>query len=258
MKAESFDHAEREDIILGCAPLSLGRIGARPPIADLDPSCQNRKMSALGRARLHTAAVVLAAVTLFPAASAASTGDGYFCVGRDYLAYEFEDGYHTQAARAGLYLVRLNGPDGFVDPVVYEFDPGKVRGMRCLDDRVQLLDDLSVRSVDLGSPSNVRMQREPLASGPSTEGFVRLNLGELSHLSGAVWPEDVALPTTSRFSYALAVIKTPGVPENHMYACYPASVTHLYQFDLNHNLVRSLQIAAGCDLSDTSSATAAK
>ena len=204
-------------------------------------------------------AIFLATATFFARASPASVSEGFFCVGPDYFAYEFEDGGHTPMGRPGLYVVKLGGPDGFSEPVVYEFKPGSVRGMRCVEKHVQLLDDDSIRTVDLDGPRtplSVRMEREPLASpGVRPDGFVLLNLGELSHLRGATWPEHVSLPGTSRFSYALAVTKTAGVPQNHLYACNPASVTYLDQFDVNRNLVRSLEIAAGCDLSEDPAST---
>ena len=193
-------------------------------------------------------------------ASPASASDGFFCVGPDYLAYEFEEGGHTPQGRQGLYVVNLGGADGFSEPVVYEFNPDAVLGMRCVEKRVQLLDTESIRTIDLDgprTPPSVRVEREPLANiGARPAGFVVLNLGELSHVRGATWPEDVVLPATSRFRYALAVVKTAGVPQNHMYACNPAGVTYLDQFDLNRTLVRSLEIASGCDASEDPASTA--
>lgn len=204
-------------------------------------------------------AIFLATAACFARASPASASDGFFCVGPDYFAYEFEDGGHTPVGRPGLYVVTLGAPDGFSEPVVYEFKPGSVSGMRCVDKHVQLLDHESIRTIDLDGPRTplgVRIEREPLASpGTRPDGFVRLNLGELSHLRGATWPEDVSLPRTSRFSYALAVVKTAGIPQNHMFSCNPAAVTWLDQLDVNRNLVRSLEIAAGCDLSEDPAST---
>ena len=81
------------------------------------------------------------------------------------------------------------------------------------------------------------------------DGFVLLNLGELSRVQEATWPEEVRLPGGPRFSYAQRVIKTAGIPQNHMFDCYPASVTHLHQLDADRYLVRSLEIFAGCDRS---------
>jgi hypothetical protein len=203
---------------------------------------------------------VIVGTVCFALPSPASASDGFFCVGPDYFAYEFQDGGHTPQNRQGLYVVRLNGPDGFSEAVIYEFNPGTVRGMRCGEKQVQLLDDESIRSVDLDGPRTahgVRIEREPLATGGARpEGFVLLNLGELSRARGATWPEHVPLPGTSRFRYALAVTKTAGVPQNQMYACNPAGVTYLDQFDLNRKLLRSLEIAAGC-VSENSAPTPA-
>jgi hypothetical protein len=201
----------------------------------------------------------LAAAACVAHASPASASDGFFCVGPDYLAYEFQDGGHTPQNRQGLYVVRLGGPDGFSEAVVYEFNPGTVRGMRCGEKHVELLDDESIRTVDLDGPRtahSVRIERAPLAkAGIWPDGFVLLNLGELSHVRDATWPEDVPLPATSRFRYALAVTKTAGVPQNQMYACNPAGVTYLDQYDLNRKLVRSLEIAAGCVVTEASAST---
>jgi hypothetical protein len=211
------------------------------------------------RAGMLRLVIFLAVVGCFARTAAASDVDGFFCVGPDYFAYEFEDGGHTPVGHPGLYVVRLSGSDGFSEPVVYEFKPGPVRGMRCEDKHVQLVDDESIRTIDLDGPRTplgVRIEREPLPGrGVRPDGFVLLNLGELSHLQGATWPETVPLPSTTRFSYALAVTKTAGVPQNHLFACNPASVTYLDQFDANRNLVRSLEIAAGCDRSQDSTST---
>jgi hypothetical protein len=201
-------------------------------------------------------AIFLATAALLVPTAPASASDGFFCVGPDYLAYEFDDGGHTPIGRPGLYVINLGGPDGFSEPLIYEFKPGTVRGMRCLERQVQLLDDESIRTVRLDGPLvGARIERQPLAKpGAHPDGFVVLNLGELSHVRGATWPENVRLPGTSRFSYALALVTSAGVPQNHMYACNPAIVTHLNQFDATRNLVQWLEIAAGCDRSDDSTA----
>jgi hypothetical protein len=204
-------------------------------------------------------AIVLAAAALVGHAAPAAAADGFFCVGPDYVAYEFEDGGHTPLGRAGLYVIALGGPNGFAEPVVYEFTPGPVRAMRCVEKRVQLLDNESIRSIDLDGPRDplsVRIMRETLTSpGVAPDGFVVLNLGALSRFRGMTWPEDVPLPGTSRFRFTLTVVKTAGIPENHMYSCNPASVTRLNEFDANRNLVESLEIFAGCDLSEDPAAT---
>jgi len=206
-------------------------------------------------------AVVLAAAALVASAgpATAATSDGFFCVGPDYFAYEFEDGAHTPLGRGGLYVIALGGPNGFAEPVVYEFTPGAVGAMRCLEKRVQLLDTGSIRTVDLDGPRDplsVRITREILTSpGLRPDGFVVLNLGALSRFRGMTRPEDVPLPGTSRFAFTLTVVKTAGIPENHMYSCNPASVTRLNEFDANRNLVESLAIYAGCDLSEDPAAT---
>src|SRR5690349_3800759 len=103
-------------------------------------------------AALLRRAIVLAAAALFAHASPAIASGGFFCVGPDYLAYEFEDGSHTPAGRTGLYVVRLNAPDGFADPVVFEFKPGSVRALRCTPRQVQLLDAESIATIDLDGP----------------------------------------------------------------------------------------------------------
>ena len=105
--------------------------------------------------------IFLAMAAFFARASVASTMEGFFCVGPDYFAYEFETGDHTPAGRPGLYVVKLGGPDGFADPVVYEFNPGSVRAMRCSQNQVQLLDDESIRTIDLDGPRTAPSACEP-------------------------------------------------------------------------------------------------
>jgi len=211
------------------------------------------------RTRLRFAAlVIILSAALSFSAGRANAADGFFCVGPDYLAYELDGGGHIPYAHPGLYVVRLGGTDGFSEPIVYEDFVGDVRAMRCLADNVQLLRNEWISTIDLNGPRpyrNLPMKRQPLANpGDRPDGFVLLNLGQLSHIRGATWPENVALPGTSRFTYALEVIKRPLTRPRtppFYYSCDPESVTRLNQFDLNHNLVRSVELIVGCDLSDS-------
>ena len=66
--------------------------------------------------------------------------------------------------------------------------------MRCLADTVQLLRNEWISTIDLNGPRPSRNLPIKRAAAPEPwdrpDGFVLLNLGQLSHIRGATWPEN--------------------------------------------------------------------
>jgi hypothetical protein len=71
-----------------------------------------------------------------PTATPAET-DGYYCVGRDYLAYQLNQ--PTDSSKQTLILLRLDGQQGGTETRRFEIEAFPVFGMRCLTDAVDLL-----------------------------------------------------------------------------------------------------------------------
>lgn len=108
-----------------------------------------------------------------PPASADS--DGYYCIGRDYLAYQFA---FTNGA-TGHYLAVVSLARGFSldEPATVELPAFQVHGMRCNATSVELHDLKTIYGIDIsdrGQP--VLFGQKPLE--PETrDGFRQANLG---------------------------------------------------------------------------------
>ena len=93
-----------------------------------------------------------AALTVFlllPVAASADS-DGYFCIGRGYLAYETR----FTAAEAGhqLHVVRFSTAGGIVAARPVPLEDFQVQRMTCRADAVELVGWNAVYSVDLSDP----------------------------------------------------------------------------------------------------------
>src|SRR5438046_6063641 len=88
--------------------------------------------------RLMRALRCIALVLLGPVLAAPAWADrsGYYCVGRDYIAYQF--GFAAPpVAPHRLYVIRLGGAAGITEPAGLELPPFQVGGMLCTERSVQ-------------------------------------------------------------------------------------------------------------------------
>ena len=79
----------------------------------------------------------LAFPLLLLAAPTWADSDGYYCIGPDYLAYQFGLAAPPMAPHH-LYVVRLGGKDAMSKPATIEMPQFQVQGMHCGGDAVQL------------------------------------------------------------------------------------------------------------------------
>jgi hypothetical protein len=79
----------------------------------------------------------LAFPLLLLAAPTWADSDGYYCIGPDYLAYQFGLAAPPIAPHH-LYVVRLGGKDAMSKPATIEMPQFQVQGMHCGGDAVQL------------------------------------------------------------------------------------------------------------------------
>ena len=86
--------------------------------------------------------------------------DGYYCVGRGYLAYQF--GLAPPPMRPHrLFIIRLEAP-GLEPPSVFELPQFQVHGMRCDDRTIQLAAHDTVYEVTLDAAGRpVRYESSP-------------------------------------------------------------------------------------------------
>ena len=108
---------------------------------------------------------IVAIVLCFPAHAAADS-DGYFCVGRGYLAYERR---LAPAVKHELRLVRFDSTIGIVPAQPIELDDFQVHAMRCLPGVVELTGWNTVYSVDISSGAQAaRVRATPRDPGQFT------------------------------------------------------------------------------------------
>ncbi len=56
--------------------------------------------------------------------------DGYYCIGRDYIAYQF--GFAPPPiAQHRLYIIRVGGAAGIGEPAMFELPQFQVHGLLC-------------------------------------------------------------------------------------------------------------------------------
>ena len=192
--------------------------------------------------------ILAAALLLVVTGSAHADSDGYYCVGPDYLAYQF--GLAAPPVRPHrLYVVRVGGDAGISETVVVELQQFQVHGMRCGASSIELLAFDATHVVDLDGQRRpvkyVAMPRPIVAGGPyrpTPPDWVGLahNLGSLSRPVGTLEQERITLARDSRgHEYVLEI--TPSQVER----CALDIVSRVIQTDASGKVIRSRSIFTG-------------
>jgi hypothetical protein len=95
-------------------------------------------------------AVVFAAMALCTPALANADSDGYFCIGRGYLAYELRPSPPQVAHQ--LHIVRFGSANGIVPAASVPLDDFQVHGMTCRPGVVELVGWSQTYRVDISDP----------------------------------------------------------------------------------------------------------
>jgi hypothetical protein len=137
----------------------------------------------------------------FATTPARADSDGYYCVGRGYLAYQF-NGLSTTTEGHTLYLLQFDPEMGFFGPSSFALEPFQVHGMRCLDDAVDLLAWDRIYRIDRDGQEQPRIdQVEPQPEDAIFPDFTSDNLG-----NWALASQTIPLKTASgRFSFELVI-----------------------------------------------------
>lgn len=138
---------------------------------------RDARRAAMRRMLERCAAAVLLApwAVLWPSGPAAANSDGYYCIGPNYLAYQFA--FSNGVQRHQLAVVPLTHGFTIDEPVTVELPEFQVRGMRCNQTSVELRDDHAVYGVDIADREHaVLIGRKPLDPEMSYR-FQRSNLG---------------------------------------------------------------------------------
>jgi hypothetical protein len=135
-------------------------------------------------------------VFLGVSATAWADSDGYYCVGRDYIAYQF--GFAPPpTAQHRLYVIRVGGVAGIEEPAILDLPQFQVHGLLCNERTVQIASWDAIYTVQLDSTLRpVHYEKAPWADHQHTPPqFVghQQNLGGWSRPVGTLAVERVLL-----------------------------------------------------------------
>lgn len=148
-------------------------------------------------------------IFVLPAVAQADS-DGYFCVGKDYIAYQFGLS-ETPIAPHRLTIVRF-GASGFHAPQVVDLPQFQVHGMNCGDRAVRVASFDTIYTIALDSaPRVIGKSASPAAERryPS-DSLVQRNLAALSRARATMKEERVLLgKSTTGHLFELVITPTP-------------------------------------------------
>ena len=178
------------------------------------------------------ALVVLAAAN---AGVAHADSDGYYCIGRSYLAYQFGMAPLPVAPHL-LYVIRTRGPEGIPEPVALELPQFQVHGMRCGEGWIEVAAFTAVYRVILDeSDRPIRYEVRPFLDGQQIpQEFIQSQLQNLGSSSGGrayLKPIRIRLGTKERGGeYLLEVIAKAIQPVKQ---CELSIVSRIVETDLS-------------------------
>ncbi len=136
-------------------------------------------------------------LTLGPAGlgAACADSDGYYCVGRDYLAYQFGMA-PLPVAPHHLYVLRIGTTTGIAEPEAIELPQFQVHGLRCGEAWIDVAAFTAIYRVTLDENARpTGFETRPFGDGQRIprEFFPQLNLGLLSRAGQDLKPRRVSL-----------------------------------------------------------------
>lgn len=172
--------------------------------------------------RTAVAAAVAIALPLALTSPARADSDGYYCVGPDYMAYEFS--FSRGSSRHELTIIALSDGLPLGEPTKISLPAFQVHGMRCGVTAVELKGRRAIHRVDIIDKKRPTYAGKRLLAKGTTDDFEQKNLG-LWAFKGFTQEESptlsVALPSPSSDVDARLDIKaqeepaTDGVKRRH-------------------------------------------
>jgi len=156
----------------------------------------------------HVLSVVFLIFVLPSVAEADS--DGYFCVGKDYIAYQFGLAAPSIAPHR-LTIVRF-GAGGFHAPQIVDLPQLQVYGMHCGDSAVRVAAFDAIYTIALDSAPRVigKSVVPPAERRYPTDSLVQRNLTTLTGAQGTMKAERVLLgKSTAGHLFELVITPTP-------------------------------------------------
>jgi len=177
---------------------------------------------------------------------ALADSDGYYCLGADYLAYQF--GMAPPPVRPHfLYVVRLT-PEGVrATPKVLELPPFQVHGMRCNEHTVRIAGYDTVYTIELDSsrrPIHYVTAALPRENTRSEFLTTTRNLGMMSFSGGQPWGKtyrELLLPAATGHTFVLEFVPDP----KKTTSCSAEITTRVLELDRRNRVAAARQIFHG-------------
>jgi hypothetical protein len=130
-------------------------------------------------------AIVLLILTPLGVGTAYADSDGYYCIGRGYLAYQF--GFAAPSTRPHrLSVIRFAGASGIQPPAVLDLPQFQVHGMQCGEGWIDVASFTAIYHVTLDESGRpVRYAVQPFADGQKIpQAFILSQVQNLGASSG--------------------------------------------------------------------------
>lgn len=170
--------------------------------------------------------------------------DGYYCVGRGYLAYQFGMA-PLPVAPHHLYVLRIGTTNGIAEPVAIELPQFQVHGLQCGAGWIDVAAFTAIYHVTLDRTARpTRYEVRPLAEGQRIppEFFPQLNLGTLSRAGQDLKPPRVSLGMKEDGGQYFLEMTGQLIPSER---CRTALTTRIVETDRNGREIRERIIFQG-------------
>jgi hypothetical protein len=198
---------------------------------------------------------ILCAIAVFvlgtvDAGTAYADSDGYYCVGRGYLAYQF--GFAAPPVGPHrLHVIRLDGDAPFEKPAVLDLPQFQVQGILCGERTIQLAAYDAIYTVLLdGTVRPVKYSANPLTDrGHVPSQFVgqARNLGAWNAMATTLKSERVSLGTVDGGGQYVLEISGAAVESQ---PCASIVTTRVVRTDRNGREVQQFEVFRGRGIRD--------
>jgi hypothetical protein len=187
--------------------------------------------------------LILLLVGLSPigVATAHADSDGYYCIGRGYLAYQF--GYDSVRNPLRALIIKTATPGAIPAPLEVRLPPSQVHAMQCGEGWVDVVGFTTVYRIALSESNRpLRYDARPLPPG-GLSSFPRIaNLGTLSP-ARTRGPQRVALGETTGGTHYVLVTTSKVIPPAEQ--CRVAITTRVVETDRKGTELRARVIFQG-------------
>jgi len=185
-------------------------------------------------------------LTLGPAGLgiACADSDGYYCIGRGYLAYQFGMA-PLPVAPHHLYVLRVGTTTGIAEPEAFELPQFQVHGLRCGEGWIDVAAFTAIYRVTLDETARpTGFEVRPFADGQKIprDFFPQLNLGMLSRAGQDLTLQRVSLGVKEGGGQFLLEMTALLIPSDR---CRTALTTRIVETDVSGSEIRERVIFQG-------------